>query len=388
MKLVCSQSVLSTHLSLVSRAVPSRPTHPILANVLLAADAATQRVSLTAFDLSLGIQTSFAAQVESPGEITLPARLLGDIVSRLPTDSEIVLEIDPGQPTTARLSSRFAHYEVRGLAAEDFPELPLMQTAEPVKLPAESLVQGVRGSLFAASSDETKQVLTGVHLKVLPDGLEFAATDGHRLAVVETENPPDDEAGGKPPVTEFAVTVPAKALRDLERMIGTSNAGSNAGEPIALYFDQGQTVFQWGDQYLTTRTLEGQYPNYRQLIPREFSHQATVERKLLVGALERIAVIADQKNNVVKVTINSVGQTITLSVEAPDAGSGEEKIPAQVSGDDLEIAFNVKYLQDALKALPSTEIQLQCNQATSPAIVTPLGALKMTYLVMPVQIRS
>lgn len=384
MKLVCSQSDLSTHLSLVSRAVPSRPTHPVLANVLLAADAATQRVSLTAFDLSLGIQTSFAAQVEAPGEITLPARLLSDIVSRLPGDSEIALEIDPGQPTTARLSSRFGHYEVRGLGAEDFPELPLMQTAEPVKLPAESLVQGLQGSLFAASSDETKQVLTGVHLKVLQDGLEFAATDGHRLAVVETENPPEDEAGGKPPVAEFAVTVPAKALRDLERMIGTSNAG----EPIALYFDQGQTVFQWGDQYLTTRTLEGQYPNYRQLIPREFSRQVTVERKLLVGALERIAVIADQKNNVVKVTIDSVNQTITLSVEAPDVGSGEEKIPAQVSGDDLEIAFNVKYLQDALKALPSTEIQLQCNQATSPAIVTPLGALKMTYLVMPVQIRS
>lgn len=384
MKLVCSQSDLSTHLSLVSRAVPSRPTHPVLANVLLAADAATQRVSLTAFDLSLGIQTSFAAQVEAPGEITLPARLLSDIVSRLPGDSEIALEIDPSQPTTARLSSRFGHYEVRGLGAEDFPELPLMQTAEPVKLPAESLVQGVQGSLFAASSDETKQVLTGVHLKVLQDGLEFAATDGHRLAVVETENPPEDEAGGKPPVTEFAVTVPAKALRDLERMIGTSNAG----EPISLYFDQGQTVFQWGDQYLTTRTLEGQYPNYRQLIPREFSRQVTVERKLLVGALERIAVIADQKNNVVKVTIDSVNQTITLSVEAPDVGSGEEKIPAQVSGDDLEIAFNVKYLQDALKALPSTEIQLQCNQATSPAIVTPLGALKMTHLVMPVQIRS
>jgi len=386
MKLVCSQNDLSTHLSLVSRAVPSRPTHPVLANVLLAADAATQRVSLTAFDLSLGIQTSFAAQVAAPGEITLPARLLSDIVSRLPADSEISLAVDSAQPTTALLASRFGHYEVRGLGAEDFPELPLgqMQTGEAVQLPAESLVQGLQGSLFAASTDETKQVLTGVHLKVLQDGLEFAATDGHRLAVVETENPVDEAGGPKSPVDEFAVTVPAKALRDLERMIGTSNAG----EAIALYFDQGQTVFQWGDQYLTTRTLEGQYPNYRQLIPQQFNRQITVERKLLVGALERIAVLADQKNNVVKMTIDSTNQEITLSVEAPDVGSGEEKIPAQVSGEDLEIAFNVKYLQDALKALPSTEIQLQCNQATSPAIVTPLGALKMTYLVMPVQIRS
>ncbi|WP_448560480.1 DNA polymerase III subunit beta [Trichothermofontia sp.] len=383
MKLVCSQSDLSTHLSLVSRAVPSRPTHPVLANVLLAADVATQRVSLTAFDLSLGIQTSFAAQVEAPGEITLPARLLGDIVSRLPAESEITLGINSDQPTTARLSSRFGYYEVRGLGAEDFPELPLEQTGEAVPLPAEALLQGLRGSLFAASTDETKQVLTGVHLKVSQDGLEFAATDGHRLAVVETENP-QNETGAKSPVDEFAVTVPAKALRDLERMVETSKVG----EPIALYFDQGQTVFQWGDQYLTTRTLEGQYPNYRQLIPQQFSRQITVERKLLLGALERIAVLADQKNNVVKVTIDSTNQAITLSVEAPDVGSGEEKIPAQVSGEDLEIAFNVKYLQDALKALPSTEIQLQCNQATSPAIVTPLGALKMTYLVMPVQIRS
>ncbi|UZQ53702.1 DNA polymerase III subunit beta [Trichothermofontia sichuanensis B231] len=384
MKLVCSQSDLSTHLSLVSRAVPTRPTHPVLANVLLAADMATQRVSLTAFDLSLGIQTSFAAQVQAPGEITLPARLLSDIVSRLPGDSEIALAIDPDQPTTARLASRFGHYEVRGLAAADFPELPLMQTAEPVKLAAESLVQGVQGTLFAASSDETKQILTGVHLKVLPDGLEFAATDGHRLAVVETENPPEDAAVSQPPAAGFAVTVPAKALRDLERMIGTSNTG----EAIALYFDQGQTVFQWGDQYLTTRTLDGQYPNYCQLIPREFSTQVTVERKLLAGALDRIAVIAEQKNNVVKVTIDSVNQAIALSVEAPDVGSGEEQIPVQVLGEDLEIAFNVKYLQDALKAISSAAIQLQCNQPNMPAIVTPLGAMKMTYLVMPVQIRG
>lgn len=378
MKFSIAQKEFAGGLSLVGRAVPTRPTHPVLANILLVADAAIQRVSLTAFDLSLGIQTKVAAQVELPGQITLPARLLGEIVSRLPGDSEIVLEVDPDHPTTARLSSRCGRYEVLGMDAEFFPELPLMQTAEPVKLLAGSLVQGVRGTLFAASSDDYRGVVTGIHLLVGPDGLEFAATDGHRLAVVETENTPEDAAAG------FAVTVPAKALRDLERMIGTSNAG----EPIALYFDQGQTVFQWGDQYLTTRTLEGQYPNYRQLIPREFSTQVTVERKLLAGALDRIAVIAQRKNNVVKATIDSVNQAISLSVEAPDVGSGEEQIPAQVTGEDLEIAFNVEYLQDGLRAIAATEIQLQCNRPSTPAVVRPVGEVGFTYLIMPVQIRA
>jgi len=379
MKLVCTQSDLSTNLSLVSRAVPSRPTHPVLANVLLTADAEKGQVSLTAFDLSLGIRTSFPAEIETDGEITLPAKLLTDIVSRLP-EGEIMLDDEAGEtPMAATIASASGRYQVRGMGVEEFPELPVVE-GEAIHLPGEALIEGLRGSLFAASADETKQVLTGLHLTFQQDSLEFAATDGHRLAVVQSTN---EIADSEKPV-RLEVTVPAKALRELERMLGMRSST----EPLALHFDQGQVVFEWANQRLTSRTLEGQYPAYRQLIPRQFEREITLERRLLLSAVERIAVLADQKNNIVKFSIDSVNQELALSVDAQDVGSGRESMPAQVSGESIEIAFNIKYLIDGLKALQSSEIQMQLNTATTPVILTPLGSLKMTYLIMPVQIRS
>lgn len=395
MKLICAQNDLNTHLSLVNRAVPSRPSHPVLANVLLTAIEDSQHIRLTGFDLSLGVQTGFAAQVEEGGSLTLPAKLLSDIVSRLP-DGEITLEMVSGE-ALATLTCASGRYQVR-VGSDDFPELPVVVNGGVAHLPVESLIEGLRGSLFATSTDETKQVLTGVHLTVTQDGLEFAATDGHRLAVVQTLNPEDEASAsaksgksGKAKAeteseeaSEFDVTVPGKALRELERMLQLQPST----EPIAVQFDQGQLIFEWANQRLISRLLEGQYPNYRQLIPRQFSRQMTAERRLFTGALERIAVMADQKNSIVKLNLDSVKQEAVLSVDAADVGSAREAIAAQISGDDLEIAFNVKYLLEGLKSVTTSEVQMQFNASTSPSILTPLGGLKMTYLVMPVQIRS
>lgn len=388
MKVICPQAELNTNLSLVSRAVPSRPTHPVLANILFTANADTQRVSLTAFDLSLGIRTSFAAYVEEAGQLTLPAKLLIDIVSRLP-DGELTLETDAAIDATAgilaTLTAASGRYQVHGMGAEEFPELPVVEAGEVVHLSVESLLEGLQGSLIATSADETKQVLTGVHLTVQTDSLEFAATDGHRLAVVQTVNQEsEDAARANPKSLEFDVTIPAKTLRELERVMGMRPANT----AIALHLDAGQVVFELADQRITSRLLEGQYPNYRQLIPRQFSQQLTVERRLFLSALERIAVLADQKNNVVKLSLDKAAQKLTLSVDAQDVGSGRESIPAQISGDSIDVAFNVKYLMDGLKALTTSEIQMQMNNSTSPVILTPLGSVKMTYLVMPVQVRS
>ncbi|MEB3338402.1 MAG: DNA polymerase III subunit beta, partial [Leptolyngbyaceae bacterium] len=293
--------------------MPSRPTHPVLANILLIADDNTQRVSLTSFDLSLGIRTSFDAQVEVGGRLTLPAKLLTDIVARLP-DGEMTLDAeireDAAEGILATLVSASGRYQVRGMGAEEFPELPVVEDGGVAHFSVEALLEGLQGSLIATSSDETKQVLTGVHLTVQKDSLEFAATDGHRLAVVQTINPDSAESAAQgstnPSEAGFDVTIPAKALRELERMIG-----NRAGSTVALHFDPGQVVFELADQRITSRLLEGQYPNYRQLIPRQFSQQVTVERRLFLGALERIAVLADQKNNVVKVSLDSVGQGLT-----------------------------------------------------------------------------
>lgn len=390
MKFVCPQGDLNTHLSIVSRAVPARPSHPVLANVLLVADAETQQVRLTGFDLSLGVQTSFSAEVETGGQLTLPAKLLSDIVSRLP-EGEITLD-DEEAETLMTLTCASGRYQVRGMSAEEYPELPTIEGGDVAYLPVEALGEGLGGTLFASSTDETKQVLTGVHLTADVDGLEFAATDGHRLSVVQTvssngdaDDEGDDETDADPADgAEFDVTVPGKALRELERMLQLHHSS----EAIAVRFDQGQLIIEWQNQRLTSRLLEGQYPNYRQLIPRQFSRQMTVDRKLFVGALERIAVLADQKNGIVKLSLDAEAQSLLVSVDAPDVGSGQESIPAQISGDDLDIAFNVKYLLEGLKAFFTADVQMQFNTATSPAIATPLGGLKMTYLVMPVQIRS
>ncbi|MGD1804456.1 DNA polymerase III subunit beta [Dapis sp. BLCC M126] len=395
MKLTCTQSDLSSNLSLVSRAVPSRPNHPVLANVLLTADLENQRLELTGFDLSLGIRSSFPAVVETGGSLTLPAKLFNDIVSRLP-DGNITIDDDEGEALAepsgsyiATLTSTSGRYQVRGMGGEEYPELPSVEDGEVVNLPPEALINGLKGTLFATSPDETKQVLTGVNLKVQPDGLVFAATDGHRLAIVETESVTpegEEETEEVGEIAEFEATIPAKALREIERMIGMGKSDSS----VALKFDESQVIFELGEQRLTSRKLEGQYPAYQQLLPSKFTNQINVDRKQFLGAVERIAVLADQKNNILKCTIDNVNQEISLSVDAQDVGSGRESMAAQISSDEPEeIAFNVKYLIEGLKAIPSaSEISIQLNTATTPVVLNPLGGLKMTYLIMPVQLRG
>ena len=388
MKLVCSQAELNTALQLVSRAVASRPTHPVLANVLLTADAGTDRLSLTGFDLSLGIQTALTASVESSGAITLPARLLGEIVSRLSSDSPITLATDEAGEQV-ELKSLSGSYQMRGMSADDFPELPLVESGKAVKVNAMALLKALRGTLFASSSDEAKQLLTGVHLHFDGKAMEAAATDGHRLAVlsladalaVETtvSSEMDDEG------ENFSVTLPSRSLREVERLI----AGWRGDDQVSLFCDKGQVVFLAADQVVTSRTLDGTYPNYRQLIPDGFARSFDVDRRAFIAALERIAVLADQHNNVVKVSGDNTSELLQISADAQDVGSGSESLSAEFTGDAVQIAFNVRYVLDGLKVMDSDRIVLRCNAPTTPAIISPKeDDIGFTYLVMPVQIRS
>jgi DNA polymerase III subunit beta len=381
MKFVCTQHDLNVNLALVSRAVPARPTHPVLANIKIEATSNPDLIRLTGFDLSLGIQTSFIANVTDEGTLTLPAKLLNDIVSKLPS-GDITLDDEAGE-NLVTITSASGRYQVRGMSAEEFPELPSIEDGETNQLSATAFIDGLKGSLVACSQDETKQILTGVYLKVNADCLEFAATDGHRLGIVEVYPAETEEQTPSTGSSAFEVTVPAKALRELDKMLGSRQEG----DKLELQLEQGQVVFAWGDQKLTTRTLEGRYPDYRLLIPKQFQRQVTLDRKQLLSALERIAVLADQ-TNLVKFSIDGTGQSIALSVEAQDRGSGRESLAAQISGADLDIAFNVKYLMDGLKTLPTQEITISLNGPLEPVILTPLGGIKMTYLVMPVQLRS
>ena len=385
MKVVCSQSELNAALQLVSRAVATRPTHPVLANVLLTADAGTGRLSLTGFDLNLGIQTSLAASVETSGAITLPARLLGEIVSRLASDSPLTLATEESGEQV-QLTSLSGSYQMRGMPADDYPDLPMVESGMTLQLQASGLVQALKGTLFASSGDEAKQLLTGVHLSFTDKNLEAAATDGHRLAVLQVEDALQaaaDASQGDESV--FAVTLPARSLREVERLM----AGWRSEDPISLFCDRGQVVFLAADQMVTSRTLEGTYPNYRQLIPDGFSRTLTMDRRALVGALERIAVLADQHNNVVKFSSQPESGVVLISADAQDVGSGSESLAAELSGDAIQIAFNVRYMLDGLKAMAGDRVVLHCNAPTTPAVLRPAGERDgFTYLVMPVQIRS
>ncbi len=385
MKVVCSQSELNSALQLVSRAVATRPTHPVLANVLLTADAGSNRLSLTGFDLSLGIQTSLTASVETSGAITLPARLLGEIVSRLSSDSPVTLAVnDSGEQV--QLTSLSGSYQMRGMSADDYPDLPLVESGMTLKLQPERLVQALRGTLFASSADEAKQLLTGVHLKFNQRALEAAATDGHRLAVLNVEDALQDAAVTDAVEDEgFAVTLPSRSLREVERLM----ASWRSDEPVSLFCDRGQVVFLAADQMVTSRTLEGTYPNYGQLIPDGFTRTFGMDRRALIAALERIAVLADQHNNVVKFSSQPGDGVVQISADAQDVGSGSESLPSNLEGDAMQIAFNVRYLLDGLKAMGSDRIVLHCNAPTTPAVLRSEEVSEaFTYLVMPVQIRS
>jgi DNA polymerase III subunit beta len=410
MKIICASFDLKDHLSLVSRAVPSRPEPAVLGNVLIQASETSQKVSLIAFDGSLGIKTSFNAQVDTGGSITLPARLLNDIVTRLP-EIEITLEVPVAEPEEARsgvarvsrvepteqeanfvttISSTSGQFQLTGIDAAEFPELPSIEPeAQTIELPIAVLNQGLGGCLFAASTELSKQILTGVHLKTqgisqgdFGDILEFAATDSHRLAVVSTNlNDPESESTIELP--RLAVTIPAKALRELERIV--SNAAE--GDKVKVSFDEQVMVFEYSDRLLTSTKISGDYPAYGQLIPQKFSREIILDRKRLISSLELVAVLA-QKNNLVKFSLHNDSSELVVSADAQDVGNAEQSLPAEIMGDDIEIAFNIKYLMDGLKALSTTQIKMQLNEGHQPVIFSPLGGLTMTYLVMPVQIRK
>jgi DNA polymerase-3 subunit beta len=407
-QIICSQNDLSTNLSLVSHAVPQRPTHPVLANVLLVADKTLQQVHLTVFDLSLGIQTSFDAKVRSGGEITIPVEILSDIVERFPNgditlNNQAVKADKPAESEEtvesliATLTADSGRYQVRCLSAEEFPRIPVVTAQQAIHLPAETLKEGLRGSLFATSTDETKLILTGIHLKLEQDTLEFAATDGHRLAVLQAStqgiapkkkqsNTTDDAP------LSLSFTVPAKALRELERILQMRTST----EPVALYYKQEEEIvaFQWGKQRLVSRCLGEQYPAYPELLKHDFKQQIILEKVPLVKALERIAVLADKKEKTVKLYFNSDLQQLSLFM-ARDFGEGEELIPACISGESLYISFNVKYLLDGVKAIKSSEVQMQLTSPDGPAILVPFGnrdkphvRIEAKYLLMPMSQES
>ena len=385
MEIVCSQNEFNNAIQLVSKAVSSRPTHPILANILLTADQGTNKISLTGFDLNLGIQTSFDANVIKSGAITIPSKLLSEIVNKLPNESPISVDANEDSDDILIKSDR-GSFKIKGISSDDYPKLPFVESGTSLNIDPISFLKALRLTIFASSNDDSKQLLTGVNFTFKQKYLESAATDGHRLAVVLIDN---DKKGNENQDNlsneeNFSVTIPSSSLREIEKLVSLKTSGNS----IKLFYDKGQLVFISSNQIITTRTLEGKYPNYPQLVPDTFSKFFTFNTNKLIDALERIAVLADQQSSVVKIKFDD-NDIALISADAQDIGSANESLSVVCDGEKFDIAFNVRYLLEGLKVISTENVTLKCNLSTTPAVLIPENNdNSFTYLVMPVQVRS
>ena len=385
MEIVCNQNELNNAIQLVSKAVASRPTHPILANILLTADQGTNKISLTGFDLNLGIQTSFDATVKNSGAITIPSKLLSEIVNKLPIETPVNLLVDENSDNIV-IKSDTGTFNLKGIPSDDYPNLPFVESGTSLNIDPSSFLQALKLTLFASSNDDSKQLLTGVNFTFKQKYLESASTDGHRLAVVLIGNEENSEDKENSSLNEdnFSVTIPTRSLREIEKLLTLRSTEKS----IKLFYDKGQVVFISSNQIITTRTLEGDYPNYSQLIPDNFSKLFIFNTKKLTDALERIAVLADQQSSVVKIKLDENNLAL-ISADAQDIGSANESIPVSYSGENFDIAFNVRYLLEGLKVISCENVVLKCNLSNTPAVFVPEDNINsFTYLVMPVQVRS
>ena len=385
MEIICNQNELNNAIQLVSKAVASRPTHPILGNILLTADQGTNKISLTGFDLNLGIQTSFDGTVKNSGAITIPSKLLSEIVNKLPNETPVSLKVDENSDSILIKSDR-GSYNLNGMASDDYPKLPFVESGTSLNIDPNSFSKALKSTIFASSNDDSKQLLTGVNFTFKQNYLESASTDGHRLAVALIGNQENSQDNHNTHINEsdLSVTIPTRSLREIEKLV-TLRSSENS---IKLFYDKGQVVFIASNQIITTRTLEGNYPNYSQLIPDNFSKVFNFNTKNLIDALERIAVLADQQSSVVKIKLDKTDLAL-ISADAQDIGNANESIPVSYSGENFDIAFNVRYLLEGLKVIACENVLLKCNLSTTPAVFVPEDNVNsFTYLVMPVQVRS
>ena len=385
MEIVCNQNDFNNAIQLVSKAVASRPTHPILANVLLAADEGTNKISLTGFDLNLGIQTSIDATVNKSGAITIPSKLLSEIVNKLPSETPVSIDVD-NDSENILIKSHRGSFNLKGISSDDYPKLPFVESGTSLNIDPSSFLKALKLTIFASSNDDSKQILTGVNFTFKQKYLESASTDGHRLAVVLIDNEENSDLKNSNSQNEenLSVTIPTRSLREIEKLVSLKTSENS----IKLFYDKGQVVFISSNQLITTRTLEGNYPNYSQLIPDTFSKNFIFTTKQLIESLERIAVLADQQSSVVKIKLNE-NNTALISADAQDIGSANESLSVSCFGENFDIAFNVRYLLEGLKVISCEKVILKCNLPTTPAVLVPESNINpFTYLVMPVQVRS
>lgn len=363
LKVTCPRDELARALGVVSRGVSTRTTVQILAGILLHASGG--RLELAATDMELSLRTSIDASIESDGSVVVPGRLLLELARLLP-DAEVTIE-HKLEEAAVEIRSGAATYRLHTYNAEDFPRLPDAESAERHEVDRETLLETVSRVGRSASRDESRPVLTGVLMRFEPGKLVMAATDSYRLSVKET--------GTEGTVPELEAIVPARALQELTRI-------AQAGERIELGVHENQVIFSTGDALLTTRRIDGQFPNYKQLVPEAFDHELALPREELLEVVRRVAVMA-QRNSPLRLRFGD-GE-LTVSAQTQDVGEARESLPVSFSSEPLEIGFNAEFLRDGIDSVAGEQLRLKLISPLRPAVLQGEDD-SFLYLIMPIRL--
>ena len=372
MKLSCLQENLNHGLGVVGRAVATRTTLPITNNVLMATEEG--RLKLVATNLEMAISCWIGAKIEEEGAITVPARLLTEFVSSLPSDT-ISISLSPQTKTLGLNCARF-EARISGVDAKEFPPIPGVDEGITTKVEVESLRQGINRVVFAAATEESRPVLTGVCAQFEGDSLTLAAADGFRLAVHKL--PITGTVGEK---TE--VIIPARTLSELNRLM----AEQEEAVEITLNPGKSQVLFRLKNIELVSQLVQGTFPNYAQLIPQSYNTRVIVDVAEFLRATRTASIFARDGSGIVRLAITPGGELapgkLTVSARSEEIGDDVGEIDATVEGDEAKIAFNGKYLTDVLSVLHETQVALETTNPSSPGLLRPVGTDNYTHVVMP-----
>ena len=367
MKISLDRDALLTQLQSVTRVASTRSAIQALSGVQLVAAAGATELRATDTDVSLRVPLE--AEVAREGTVVLPARLFLDVVRSLPA-SQVSLELRSAEQDVEVISGN-ATFNIRTLHGEDFPPFPDPDSAAAISLPATAFVETALKVSGSASRDETRPVLTGIHVSVSGNQVRMVATDSYRLSVKETELP-------SPVPTAFDVNIPARALQELARL---ASHAEDAGLTVSVR--QNQVVFTLGDVVLSSRLIDGQFPNDRQLIPDAFEHELRISGPELRDVVRRISLLA-QKNAPLRLAF-APGE-LTVSAQTPDIGEAREALPVAFHGEPFEIGFNPEFLRDGLDAIDEGDVLVRLISPLRPGLLEAGDGSGFTYLIMPIRL--
>src|ERR671915_36150 len=372
MRAVCNTGAFGKKLSLVTRGVSARSTIQLLGGILLEATGEAMRLSAT--DMEMSVQTSSSAEVEEEGRGVIPARIFNDIVRSLP-DGQFSLEHE-GSEGTVRLAAGENEYRIRAYAADDFPQLPGFEAADAFKMSGELLVETVEKVARSYSRDETRPVLTGILISFEDSRVRMVTTDSYRLSIKETELATTAFEGSREAI------IPARAMQEVSRIF----SGSEEKE-VEVALGENQALFRVGDVLFGTRLIDGNFPEYRRLLPGGFEREISVSREELVGTLRRVNLFAARQTPPVPVSLSFTEGSVEVIVRNGDVGDAHERLPAS-SEDEFLISFNPGYLLDGVSAIDSENVVFKLNEPLKPGLIVPEENGEepdFLYLIMPMR---